>query len=86
MSPQTRRLLEFVLSKPPDRVKYTNLNLVRAELEEIQHYAEKLGYFADRPVTKDDPFTFEDYCDPRFQLGDIRPMPLQAPVTQGAGK
>lgn len=83
---QDPELLKFVLSKPPDRVKYTNLNLVRAELEEIQHYAEKLGYFADRPVTKDDPFTFEDYCDPRFQLGDIRPMPLQAPVTQGAGK
>lgn len=82
---QDPELLKFVLSKPPDRVKYTNLNLAKEELGEIQRYAETLGYFAERPVTKEDPFVFEDYCDPRFQLGEVRPMPLQE-TAQGAGK
>lgn len=82
---QDPELLKFVLSKPPDRVKYTNLNLAKDELAEIQHYAERLGYFAERPVTKEDPFVFEDYCDPRFQLGDVRQMPLQE-TAQGEQK
>src|SRR5262249_4280066 len=33
---QDPRLLEFVLSKPPDRVKYTNLSVRRPDFEEIQ--------------------------------------------------
>src|SRR6185295_1522150 len=36
---QNPRLLEFVLSKPPDRVKYTNLSVRRRDFEEI----EKIG-------------------------------------------
>lgn len=74
---QDPELLKFVLSQPPDRVKFTNLNLAKDELGEIQQYAEKLGYFAERPVTKEDPFVFEDYCDPRFQLGALKTLPLQ---------
>lgn len=59
-------LLRFVLSKPPDRVRYTDLMPAAKDFEEIQRYAERLGYFDFRPVTKDDPFGFLDYCDPSF--------------------
>ena len=33
---QDPKLLRFVLSKPPDRVKYTHLSLVRKDFEEIE--------------------------------------------------
>ena len=33
---QDPRLLQFVLSKPPDRVKYTNLSVRRPDFEEIE--------------------------------------------------
>lgn len=59
-------LLRFVLSKPPDRVTYTNLLPAANDFAEIQRYAERLGYFSFRPVTKEDPFGFLDYCDPSF--------------------
>jgi NitT/TauT family transport system substrate-binding protein len=59
-------LMKFVLSHPPDRVKYTNLIPAKQDFEEIQRYAEKLGYFSFRPVTPLDPYGFEDYCDPSF--------------------
>jgi NitT/TauT family transport system substrate-binding protein len=61
---QDPELLRFVLSKPPDRVRYTGLVPARADFEEIQRYAEKLGYF--RPSSPGDPFGFDDYCDPSF--------------------
>jgi NitT/TauT family transport system substrate-binding protein len=61
---QNSDLVRFVLSKPPDRVRYTGLVPARADFEEIQRYAERLGYF--KPSTPDDPFGFEDYCDPAF--------------------
>jgi NitT/TauT family transport system substrate-binding protein len=64
---QDPELLRFVLSKPPDRVRYTGLVPARPDFEEIQRYAEKLGYF--RPSTPDDPFGFDDYCDPSFATG-----------------
>lgn len=70
-------LLKYVLTKPPDRVRYTNLNLHREDFAEIQKYAERLGYFSKRPVTPEDPFGFEDYCDPRFEQGVLREMPLR---------
>ncbi|QDU66367.1 ABC transporter substrate-binding protein [Engelhardtia mirabilis] len=74
---QNPELLKFVLTKPPDRVKYTELELARDEFAEIQHWAEKLGFFDSRPVTEDDPFDFLDYCDPRFEQGRLRDLPLQ---------
>ncbi len=40
---QDPKLLRFVLSKPPDRVKYTNLNVRRKDFEEI----EKVGQLAE---------------------------------------
>ena len=58
------KLMHFVLTKPPDRVKYTNLIPMRKDFEEIQRYAEKLGYF--KPSSEDDPFGFDDYCDASF--------------------
>jgi NitT/TauT family transport system substrate-binding protein len=53
------RLLRFVLSKPPDRVKYTNLTLQRPNFEEIEKYAKKAGIFQGK-------VTFDDYTDTSF--------------------
>lgn len=74
---QPPELLKYVLSKPPDRVKYTELTLNREDFAEIQRYAERLGFFAKRPVTPEDPFGFEDYCDDRFERGVARALPLR---------
>ena len=70
-------LLKYVLSKPPDRVKYTQLELNREDFAEIQLYAERLGFFSKRPVTAEDPFGFEDYCDDRFEQGALRELSLR---------
>jgi NitT/TauT family transport system substrate-binding protein len=67
---QNPELLRFVLSKPPDRVRYTGLVPARQDFEEIQRYAEKLDYF--RPSTPGDPFGFTDYCDTTFALAAQR--------------
>lgn len=56
---QDPRLLEFVLRKPPDRVKYTNLTLRRPDFEEIEKYAKEIGILSGK-------VGFEDYCDPSF--------------------
>jgi NitT/TauT family transport system substrate-binding protein len=74
---QPPELLKYVLSQPPDRVRYTELELNREEFAEIQRYAERLGFFARRPVTPEDPLRFEDYCDDRFERGALRQMPLR---------
>jgi len=56
---QNPRLLRFVLSKPPDRVKYTNLTVRRRDFEEIEH----LGY--DSGILKGTAH-FDDYADTSF--------------------
>jgi NitT/TauT family transport system substrate-binding protein len=56
---QDPRLLEFVLSKPPDRVKYTNLNVRRVDFEEIMGLARESGIMAGT-------VRFEDYADASF--------------------
>jgi NitT/TauT family transport system substrate-binding protein len=61
---QDPELLRFVLSKPPDRVRYTDLVPARRDLEEIQRYAEQLNYF--EPAAPGEPFGFDDYCDTTF--------------------
>jgi NitT/TauT family transport system substrate-binding protein len=61
---QSPDLLRFVLSHPPDRVRYVDLVPARADFEEIQRYAERLGFF--RPSTPGDPYGFNDYVDPTF--------------------
>lgn len=56
---QEPRLLSFVLSKPPDRVKYSNLRLARADFEEIMDMAVEAEVLKRR-------LKFEEYADPRF--------------------
>lgn len=60
---QHPRLLEFVLSKPPDRVKYTNLALRKADFEEIEALALEAGVIENDVV-------FEDYTDASFVPDD----------------
>ena len=52
-------LLRFVLSKPPDRVKYTNLSVVRSDFEEIVRLGQQAGILQGTA-------TFDDYADPSF--------------------
>jgi NitT/TauT family transport system substrate-binding protein len=60
---QDPRLLRFVLSKPPDRVKYTNLTVRRPDFEEIQALAIEAGILKGT-------VRFEDYADPSFVQND----------------
>jgi NitT/TauT family transport system substrate-binding protein len=52
-------LLRFVLSKPPDRVKYTNLRVLRKDFEEIEALGLESGILQGTAH-------FEDYADPSF--------------------
>ena len=52
-----------MLSKPPDRVKYTNLALVRKDLEEIQALGVEAGILKGNA-------RFEDYTDASFCRDD----------------
>ena len=65
---QDPRLLSFVLSKPPDRVKYTNLIPLRKDFEEIERLGIAAGILSGTAH-------FEDYADPSFVPDDtaIRP-------------
>jgi NitT/TauT family transport system substrate-binding protein len=56
---QDPKLLEFVLSKPPDRVKYTNLTVRRKDFEEIERYFKESGGFNGT-------VGFDDYTDTSF--------------------
>lgn len=56
---QHPRLLEFVLSRPPDRVTYTNLGLRRPDFEEIQKLGMQAGILQGTAQ-------FEDYTDASF--------------------
>lgn len=56
---QDPRLLEFVLSRPPDRVKYTNLNVRRPDFEEIERIGREAGILEGKAG-------FLDYADPSF--------------------
>ncbi len=53
------KLLEFALTTPPDRVKYTNLTVQRPNFLEIEKYARMAGIFQGK-------VTFEDYTDSSF--------------------
>jgi NitT/TauT family transport system substrate-binding protein len=56
---QDPRLLTFVLSKPPDRVKYTQLLPLRKDFEEIEALGRESGILNGSAH-------FEDYADPSF--------------------
>jgi NitT/TauT family transport system substrate-binding protein len=60
---QNPKLLRFVLSKPPDRVKYTNLRLLRKDFEEIEALGIDAGIFKGKAH-------FEDYVDDSFVPAD----------------
>ena len=56
---QDPRLLRFVLSKPPDRVTYSNLILARKDFEEIEGLALEAGILQGR-------IPFEEYTNTEF--------------------
>jgi NitT/TauT family transport system substrate-binding protein len=65
---QEPRLLRFVLSKPPDRVKYTNLTLHKKDFEEIEDVGIDAGILQGTAH-------FADYADPSFVKDDIVVQP-----------
>jgi len=60
---QNPRLLSFVLSKPPDRVKYTNLALRKPDFEEIEALGREAGILQGTAH-------FADYTDDSFVKDD----------------
>ena len=56
---QNPRLLDFVLSKPPDRVRYNDLTLQRENFTEIEQLAKESGVIKGN-------VTFDDYVDVSF--------------------
>jgi NitT/TauT family transport system substrate-binding protein len=60
---QDPKLLRFVLSKPPDRVKYNNLALHRKDFEEIEELGREAGILEGKA-------RFEDYTDASFVADD----------------
>lgn len=73
---QHPRLLEFVLSKPPDRVKYTNLAVRKKDFEEIEELGKEAGIVTGSA-------RFEDYTDTSFVPDDSAVQPY---VFEGTGK
>jgi NitT/TauT family transport system substrate-binding protein len=71
---QDPALLRFVLSKPPDRVKYTNLAVRRKDFEEIEALGIEAGILEGTAH-------FEDYTDGSFVPDErtIKPHEFQAP-------
>jgi len=67
---QHPRLLEFVLSKPPDRVKYTNLVPLQKEFEEIEALGRESGILNGTA-------RFGDYVDASFSTNDLALPPYQ---------
>lgn len=65
---QKPELIRFVLSKPPDRVKYTNLKVVRKDFEEIERLGVAAGIFNGT-------LSFDDYADTTFvpEGRDVQP-------------
>jgi NitT/TauT family transport system substrate-binding protein len=56
---QDPSLLRYVLSKPPDRVTYSDLSLYRKDFEQIEALARDAGIL-------DASVTFDQYADPTF--------------------
>ena len=71
---QDPMLLKFVLSKPPDRVKYTHLSLVRNDFEEIERLGQEAGILNGTA-------RFDDYADPSFVRDEtsIQPYDWEGP-------
>ena len=71
---QDPKLLWFVLSKPPDRVKYTNLALLRKDFQEIEELGQEAGILSGTAH-------FDDYADPSFVQDEttIQPYDWEGP-------
>lgn len=71
---QDPKLLRYVLSKPPDRVKYTNLAPRRKDFEEIEKWFKLSGRFKGE-------VGFDDYCDTSFvsDAGKLTPYDWEGP-------
>jgi NitT/TauT family transport system substrate-binding protein len=65
---QHPRLLQFVLSKPPDRVKYSPLNVRRQDFEEIEKLGVTSGLLQGTA-------SFDDYADGSFVTDDAKLEP-----------
>jgi NitT/TauT family transport system substrate-binding protein len=67
---QDPELLRFVLSKPPDRVKYTNLRVRRKDFEEIEALGAEAGILEGTAH-------FEDYTDSSFVPDESQITPYE---------
>jgi NitT/TauT family transport system substrate-binding protein len=74
---QDPRLLTHVLSKPPDRVKYTRLSPLKADFEEIEALGKESGILEGTA-------RFEDYVDPSF--AEIATNEVEAWDYEGKGQ
>jgi NitT/TauT family transport system substrate-binding protein len=70
---QNPDLLRFVLSKPPDRVKYTNLRVRRKDFEEIEALGMQSGILEGTAG-------FDDYTDSSFVPDESRITPYVFPA------
>jgi NitT/TauT family transport system substrate-binding protein len=72
---QHPRLLAHVLSKPPDRVKYTQLAPLRADFEEIEALGREAGILEGKA-------RFDDYVDDSFaeRASRLQPFAWEAPA------
>lgn len=71
---QDPRMLRFVLSNPPDRVRYTSLRVLRKDFEEIEGLAVEAGILKGNTH-------FEDYTDDSFSTNaqSLTPHAWEAP-------
>ncbi len=80
---QDPELLKFVLSKPPDRVKYTSLGPLKKDFDEIMELAVEMGVLKER-------LEFEQYVDTSFvtpiETIDWNLDQLPRPAAEGSGK
>lgn len=69
---QNPRLLQFVLSKPPDRVTYSRLAPLKKDFEEIVQLAKEAGMLKGT-------VTFEEYVDDTFapEPSTVKPQPFE---------
>jgi NitT/TauT family transport system substrate-binding protein len=70
---QDPALLRFVLSKPPDRVKYTNLRLLRKDFAEIETLGVRAGILEGTAH-------FDDYTDGSFVPDETAIQPYVFPT------
>lgn len=69
---QNPALLQYVLSKPPDRVRYTDLALRRADFEQIEELGKAAGILKGT-------MHFDDYTDTQFSNAEVSPIPWEQP-------